>query len=46
MFADTTLRAPTGAPSRGNRRRSWATRDGRELGPAWQLSALRTLYGA
>jgi hypothetical protein len=48
------LHRDTGAP----RRRRWAlgrraaidpvgpTRDGLSLGPAWQISALRTLYGA
>lgn len=48
------LHHDTGAP----RRRRWAlgrravidrfgsTRDGLALGPAWQISALRTLYGA
>lgn len=48
------LQADTGAP---RRRRRWAvgrpvgeragsTRDGLALGPAWQITALRTLYGA
>ncbi len=48
------LHADTGAP----RRRRWAlggrsgsdpvgsAREGLALGPAWQISALRTLYGA